>query len=712
MKNRVSCLLFFCCSLLISFFEANGQENNIKHKVILGETITQIALKYQVTSSDILLLNPSASNGLKENDIISIPKTKAAKALVVNSKLAVKEENPILHIVKAKETKFGLSKLYSVSISELERQNPQILNGLLIGHKLTIIAQNNPGLRHLVQPKETLYSISIKYGISVVNLIEVNNPSVQKVLQIGFLLNIPVNNKDNSTYYIVNKGDTKYGLSRRYGMTISALETLNPIISPTLLIGQRIKVRYSEDNRISPVDEIKWVEKSILKKETIVLPVLKPKLIEKPTLKESVKKVEIEKSESDNKGKWISYEILPKETLYSLSKRANLSTGQLIERNPQLAQGVQSGMIIQVPESAFMFTKTSPTPINKDNSIHKDLTTSVDKTIKKEIVFLLPFSLKQYDSNLVNLSSNGEDNFYKLSKDFFEGGLKAIDSIKTLGLDVSFRIVELKSNTEKSAIVSILKNKNIASSSVVFMPNYTNEIGVVSEFLNDKHVPIVSNIRTINENKFKNVLFSIPSDQFEIEKMLDYLNEKKGKIIVVSEINRTESQKIIKNKYPNITIIENLKNENIVKYLEKDKLNYVVIDSEKSSLIVSLTNDLLLQRSNYQIQLALLQSSIKLNFEEVSSNRLALFNPLYPSFLGNTFDLSSNQMYVSYFKNKPLLFHQGFDITFDILLRTFQKVSFEDTFKTDITQRTNLQFQYAKKPTGFSNQTFFVHQFK
>ena len=712
MKNRISRLLFFCCSLSISFIDGNGQENNIKHKVVLGETITQIALKYQVTSSDILILNPSLSNGLKENDIVLIPKKNTAKTSLLRTKLAIEEENPILHIVKAKETKFGLSKLYSISISELERQNPQILNGLLIGHKLTIITQKNLGLRHLVQPKETLYSISRKYGVSVSNLIEVNNPSVQKILNIGFLLNIPAKDNDNSNYYIVNKGDTKYGLSRRYGMTISALETLNPMILPTLLIGQRIKVTYSEDNIISPVDEIKLVEKPILKKETIVLPVSKPKLVERPALKESVNKLEIKKSELDNKGKWISYEILPKETLYSLSKRANLSSEQLIERNPQLAQGVQSGMIIQIPESAAVSRDTLPSSTNKDNLTNKDLTTSVDKTIKKEIVFLLPFSLKQYDSNLANLSSNGDDNFYKLSKDFFEGGLKAIDSIKTLGLDVSFKLVELKPNTEKSVIVSILKNNNIASSSVVFMPNYTNEIGVVSEFLNDKHVPIVSNIRTINENKYKNVLFSIPSDQFEIEKMLDYLNEKKGKIIVVSEINRKKSQKIIKNKFPNITIVENLKNHNIIKYLEKDKLNYVVIDSEKSSLIVSLTNDLILQRSNYQIQLVLLQSSIKPNFEEVSSNRLALFNLLYPSFSSNTFDLSSNQMSDSECKNKPLSFHQGFDITFDVLLRTFQKVSLEDTFKTDITQHTNLQFNYIKKPTGFSNQTFFVHQFK
>jgi hypothetical protein len=155
-----------------------------------------------------------------------------------------------------------------------------------------------------------------------------------------------------------------------------------------------------------------------------------------------------------------------------------------------------------------------------------------------------------------------------------------------------------------------------------------------------------------------------------------------------------------------------LKNQSIVKYLEKDKLNYVVIDSDKSTLIVSLTNDLIQQRANYKIQLALLQSSIKPNFEEISSNRLALFNLLYPSFSSNTFDLSSNQMSDSEFKNKPLSFHQGFDITFDILLRTFQKVSIEDTFKSDITQHTNLQFNYVKKSSGFSNQTFFVHQFK
>jgi len=73
MKNINKQLLLLCVSLSMSLFKMNGQEINIKHKVASGETIAQIALKYQVTPSAILNLNPNASKGIKENEILLVP---------------------------------------------------------------------------------------------------------------------------------------------------------------------------------------------------------------------------------------------------------------------------------------------------------------------------------------------------------------------------------------------------------------------------------------------------------------------------------------------------------------------------------------------------------------------------------------------------------------------------------------------------------------
>src|SRR5690606_7901505 len=63
---------------------------------------------------------------------------------------------------------------------------------------------------------------------------------------------------------------------------------------------------------------------------------------------------------------YIDYEIQPKETLYGLSKKANLTQDQLIALNPSLQEGVRIGMIIKMPshigQSSSNITSAATTP--------------------------------------------------------------------------------------------------------------------------------------------------------------------------------------------------------------------------------------------------------------------------------------------------------------------------------------------------------------
>ena len=51
-------------------------QNYAKHIVLKGETITQIALKYKVSPSDIYNLNPDAQSGVQLNSVLLIPISK------------------------------------------------------------------------------------------------------------------------------------------------------------------------------------------------------------------------------------------------------------------------------------------------------------------------------------------------------------------------------------------------------------------------------------------------------------------------------------------------------------------------------------------------------------------------------------------------------------------------------------------------------------
>ena len=105
---------------------------------------------------------------------------------------------------------------------------------------------------HEVKKGETLYSISRKYGISVGELCSANNISTSSVIKTGQNLKIPTKNSSESKTsqkvektdtYIVKKGDTLYGIAKKFGISVETLTILNKMSgSNTIKVGQALIV--------------------------------------------------------------------------------------------------------------------------------------------------------------------------------------------------------------------------------------------------------------------------------------------------------------------------------------------------------------------------------------------------------------------------------------------------------------------------------------
>ena len=116
---------------------------------------------------------------------------------------------------------------------------------------------------YIVKKGDTLYSISRKYQITVPELRAANNLSENDVLKVGVKLVIPSADIENAaalsasktsetkpnvssksaTSYIVQKGDTLYGIARKYNIKLNELLSLNNLDnSSTIKIGQKILV--------------------------------------------------------------------------------------------------------------------------------------------------------------------------------------------------------------------------------------------------------------------------------------------------------------------------------------------------------------------------------------------------------------------------------------------------------------------------------------
>ncbi|MBL0735285.1 LysM peptidoglycan-binding domain-containing protein [Flavobacterium sp. GN10] len=207
--------------IIVLFFFSVGafaQDNFIKHKISQGDNLSVIAKKYGVKVKDIADANPNAPKILKLNSVLLIPNKNKTTAKTKSKNVEIADNNTSsvntsgTHEVASKETLWGISKKYNVSVDDLKKANPSLESeGLKIGQQINIPSNNvasnisSPSetpansevvstdveLYREVKPKETKYGISKEYGITVAEL-ERQNPSIKGKVPVGYLLKIRV----------------------------------------------------------------------------------------------------------------------------------------------------------------------------------------------------------------------------------------------------------------------------------------------------------------------------------------------------------------------------------------------------------------------------------------------------------------------------------------------------------------------------------------
>lgn len=93
---------------------------------------------------------------------------------------------------------------------------------------------------YVVKKGDSLWSIAKKYNMTVDELKSINNLK-SNLLSIGQRLKIKESD-DNQNIYIVKKGDTLYKIANMYGTTVDNLKALNNLKSNNLSIGQKLIV--------------------------------------------------------------------------------------------------------------------------------------------------------------------------------------------------------------------------------------------------------------------------------------------------------------------------------------------------------------------------------------------------------------------------------------------------------------------------------------
>ncbi len=658
-----------------------AQENYTKHTVSKGETIVQIASKYKVTPYDIYKLNPDSQNGIKENDVILVPKsniksnenTTISKAKVVSNRT---------HIAQPKENLYSISRDYNVNVEDLKSLNAAILiNGLKIGQTLKIPNSNSdaiPVKNEPAAPQET------------------KAPAVNTATS------------EKEIYHIVEPKETKFGIAKKYGMTVQELERRNPPIVSNLPIGYKLIISGS-----APKTDIKAVaEKPVSEKPTVE----KPKPVTTEIVKDEI--VTTETTRTLTKNGYANYEVKAGETLYSLSQYFNISQDEIIKLNPTLKDGVKIGMILKVPG------KGTIKPANSNSNVTDLSKTIAPNKTRKQLVLLLPFNASKIQNDTLNTMDVRlkKDAFLNMTLDFYSGALMAIDSAKTLGLNVDVKIFDSEESKVSSNIENVIKNNHLEEADAVIGPFYQQYIEKTADLLHEKNVPVISPLSKEIGKSYPNLYQAMPPSDFGKSAMFDFMLAKNGNIIVVSDPKKLTNKDFITNRYPMAKFVVLLDNgaldvTNLKSLFAKDKINYVVLDSERTGMILSTTNVLLNEMDNFQIQLVIIEPNDTLDFEEISMKRLTILKMLYPSLTrDNTSPEAVN--FENDYKAKNKIFPsqfavRGFDVTFDTLLRITQGKSFEDTANATKTEQMESKFEYAKKgKDGYVNKGVYIMEYQ
>jgi hypothetical protein len=331
---------------------------------------------------------------------------------------------------------------------------------------------------------------------------------------------------------------------------------------------------------------------------------------------------------------------------------------------------------------------------------------------------LLPFNISKLDQDTINSTKSRlkKDKFLNMTLDFYSGALVAIDSIKKLGVEVDITILDSDETKSTSNVSNLIRENNLKSFHAVIGPFYQNNVEKTAEIL--ETVPVFSPLSKDYDKKYPNLVQATPSNDEIKNAMFDFMRNKNGNIIaIVDPKKQSTKQYILENhkdvQFVNFTDKGVLDVQQLKSLLLTGKENFVIMETEKTNLILSITTNLLNLQKQFDIKLVILGENEALDFEEIQMSRLTKLKMHYPSQY-NVNNSAEATIFDNNYKKKNKIFPnqfatRGFDVTFDVLLRLAQEKSIFETLKETASQQMESRFNYVSNPDGgFTNKGVYI----
>ena len=478
---------------------------------------------------------------------------------------------------------------------------------------------------HVVQPGQTLYSISKAYNISQKE-ISVENPGVNSGIRIGQTLKIPVeaSMKDaqidtsdreedgqGKNTYKVKKGDTFYSISRKYGITPEDLQKANPAVRmDELRPGQRLLIPEVAAAKQEPAPAPAYNEEGIA-----------------------------------------YHKVNRKETLYSIASYYHVTVQAIRNANPELGWGgPNAGQVIRIPLPQVVDQPESARDtLPMDSFLYAPLDTTAEEYFYEELLgphdnpnrtyrvaFFIPFDFRSpepLDSLIKDVESLTRRNRiierYMMEEkvpqavpylEFFQGSLLALDSMRKTGMRLDVRYYDTRKSI--SRMKEILDEPGMDKMDLIIGPFFPYNLEMVSAFSRRHRIPLVTPFNNKIEYLMDNpYLFQVnPSlDRTYIDVAKLVASKHDYNIVYVREADSLDREKnvllqeLIFDGFDDYRPVDPVvfkelvltleHTDEIVMSLSKDRKNLVVVPSGNEALAARVVNTLYFKLNDYDIEI-------------------------------------------------------------------------------------------------------------
>ena len=254
-------------------------------------------------------------------------------------------------------------------------------------------------------------------------------------------------------------------------------------------------------------------------------------------------------SESQDTIPYQLHKVRPLESFYSIKSKYDVSKDDLIKLNPKLSEGFRPGTKIKIPITQNEDSQKEETTNNQlfTPEIKKIRKTKITKQNTFDIAFLLPLYLNKNDTIEAYQDVDEVSEIYKKTHyalDFFSGAKIAIDTLNKAGMAMNIHVYD----TENDPVTTfdLATRYNLSEMDLVIGPFYSKNFRIAAEILSRKKVPIVAPLskkEDLLENT-PNAFQVIPTQESQVKYLSEFISNgySQGCITVVRKENEA-SQK-------------------------------------------------------------------------------------------------------------------------------------------------------------------------